>query len=633
MKERITVLLIEDNPGDAELIRVLLSDARQAEFQFIWVSRLADALDRLADNEIQLALVDLGLPDSSGIDTLRKLKKAAGGIPIVVITGSDDEETGMTALREGVQDYLIKGRFSGDLLARVLCFALERHQAQEQLRESEVRMRTILDAMDDMIILQDTNLKIIWLNQAACSSAGLAREEMIGKYCFESLQGRTDVCQNCPVEQSIRTGLTQTDTRANNKGRTLFLKGCPVTDNAGKTIGAVEVAVDITERLVLEEKLRQAQKMESIGLLAGGIAHDFNNILSAIIGYTELAQQPNLSGEVLNNYSTNVLKSGHRAKNLVYQILAFSRQAESKFIPVKMSLIIKEALKMLRASLPTTISMEQKFSVDGYVMGDLTQIHQVIMNLCVNAHHAMREKGGKLSVSIEEDDMAVIPDVLSLPTRSGLYLRVVVADTGTGMEECVRNHLFEPYFTTKPKGEGTGLGLSVVYGIVKNHSGMIRVESELGKGTTFHLYFPKMAEPALKNPMDDGKEILLGHESILFVDDEATLTDLVKRMLGSLGYRVTTYTDPQESLENFRKHPETYDLVITDMTMPGMTGDNLAREVMAVRPGIPVMICTGFSERMNENQVKAMGVRALLQKPFRIKDLAEQIRRAIDCKR
>ncbi len=630
MKERITVLLIEDNPGDAELIQVLLSDARQAEFQFIWVSRLADALDRLADNEIQLALVDLGLPDSSGIDTLRKLHKAAEGLPIVVITGNDDEETSMIALREGAQDYLIKGRFSGDLLARVLCFALERQQAQEQLRESEVRMRTILDAMDDIVILQDTELKIIWSNHAVCDYAGLAREEMIGRYCFEVLYGRSDVCPNCPVAQAIQSGMTQTNTRVNQKGRTLFLKGCPVADQTGKVTGAVEVAVDITERLVLEEQLRQAQKMESIGLLAGGIAHDFNNILSAIIGYTELAQQQNLTGEVLKKYLTNVLKSGDRAKNLVYQILSFSRQADSKFMPVKMSLIIKEALKMLRATLPTTISIDQKFSVDGYVMGDPTQIHQVIMNLSVNAHHAMREKGGKLSVSIEEDDMAVIPHVPSLLTRSGFYLRVVVADTGTGMEERVRKHLFEPYFTTKPKGEGTGLGLSVVYGIVKNHGGMIRVESKVGKGTTFHLYFPKQVEPVLEKPVNNGKEIPLGHESILFVDDEAILTVLMERLLGSLGYQVTAYTDPLEALENFRNYPETYDLVITDMTMPKMTGDILARELMTVRPDIPVMICTGFSERINEDQAKNIGVRAMLKKPFEIKNMAEQIRRVID---
>ncbi len=633
MKEKITVLLIEDNPGDAELIQVLLSDARQAGFQFVWVSRLADALDRLADNMFQLVLVDLGLPDSTGIDTLRKLRKAAEGLPIVVITGNDDEETGMIALREGVQDYLVKGRFSGDFLARVLCYALERHQAQEQLREAELRMRTILDAIDDNIILQDTDLKIVWPNLAACRSAGLAREEMTGRRCFEIMQSRMEVCPDCPVEQAIRSGNTETDMHVNQKGRTLILKGCPVTDLTGKVTGAVEVGTDITERLVLEEQLRQAQKMESIGLLAGGIAHDFNNILSAIIGYTELAQQRDLSGEVLHGYLTNVLKSGHRAKNLVYQILAFSRQAESKFMPVKMSLIIKESLKMLRATLPATISMNQKFPADGYVMGDPTQIHQVIMNLCVNAHHAMRENGGHLSVSIEEDDMAVIPDVSSLPARPGHYLRVVVADTGTGMQEHVLEHLFEPYFTTKPKGVGTGLGLSVVYGIVKNHGGMIRVESKTGKGTTFHLYFPKQAEPVFKKPMDDGNKIPLGHESILFVDDETTLTDLAKRLLGSLGYRVTTYTDPLEALENFRNHPEKFDLVITDMTMPGMTGDILARELMAIRPDVPVMICTGFSERISENQVKSMGVRALLQKPFEKKDLAEQIRRAIDFRR
>lgn len=893
MKKRITVLIIEDNPGDADLIQSLLSEACQAKFQFIIATRLADALVRLEQDEIGMALVDLNLPDSSGLDTIRKLRKSAGGLPLVVITGNDDEETVMATLREGVQDYLIKGRLSGESLERGILYAMERHEAQKQLHESELflrsildaltghivilendgrimstnkawrdfamanhadlgkvmeganylavcesvreheeaavardfaagirsvlagksdffemeypcdspeekrwfvgrvspffsagdrrvvivhdnitsrkqaelesmknlkllnetqqlskvggwdydpasnriiwtdevyrihglskgehdpsdiskniefyapedrkkieqviqqavakgqsydltlrfhaadgrrlwvrtlghaewqdgqikrisgnimdvteskqaqdsllesemRMRTILNAMDDIIILMDMDLKILWPNLAACDAAGLAREEMLGKHCFEVSQARSDVCSGCPVEKAVRSGLTHTDTFVNRKGRTLFLKGCPVTDTAGKIVGAVEVAVDITERLRLEEQLRQAQKMESIGLLAGGIAHDFNNILSAIIGYTELAQQRNLSGDKLNDYLTNVLKSGHRAKNLVYQILAFSRQAESSVLPVKMSLIIKEAIKMLRATLPTTISLKQKFSVDGNVMGDPTQIHQVVMNLCINAHHAMRENGGNLTVGIEEDDMALVPDAPPISTRTGYYLRMVVSDTGTGMEENVRKHLFEPYFTTKPKGEGTGLGLSVVYGIVKNHGGMIRVESEPGKGTTFHLYFPKHADPDPVKPLDNGREVPGGKERILFVDDEDILTLLIKRLLEPLGYHVTVFTDPLEALEHFRHHPDQYDLVMTDMTMPKMASDTLALELMAVRPDIPVMICTGFSERINEDQAKRIGVRALLKKPFEKKHMAEEIRRAID---
>ncbi len=625
MKERITILLVEDSPGDADLIQELLADRRHADFQFVQVSRLAEALAWLAEHETQLILADLGLPDSSGLSTVRALRMVAGRLPLVVISGNDDEETGIAAVREGAQDYLVKGRFTGELLARVIRYALERHKTQDSLLESELRLQTILDAIRDNIMMLDTDLKILWPNQAACFAGGLSREELIGRYCYEVLRGASEPCPTCPVREAIRTGLIQADVSMELNDKIISLKGCPVKDVSGKVVGAVRMSEDITHKLLMEEQLRQAQKMETIGLLAGGIAHDFNNILSAIIGYTELAQQRELTGDKLKDYLSQVQKAGLRAKNLVSQILAFSRRTEARFIPVNLGLVVKETLKMLRPTLPMTISINHAIHEDGLVMGDPTQIHQVIMNLCINAYHAMKAGGGNLFVSLHEEETAEPPHG---PLKA--YLRIDIADTGIGMDENILKRLFEPYFTTKSKGEGTGLGLSVAYGIMKNHDGMIRVESAVGKGTTFHLYFPRLAESGATETSHEKEAVPGKGERILLVDDEEVLTEVMKKLLGALGYQVTVYNDPVEALLEFQKQPDGFDLVITDMTMPEMTGDVLARKLLAVMPGIPLLVCTGFSDQINEDQLRSEGIRAVLQKPLDKYELSLWIRKCLD---
>ncbi|HVO67998.1 MAG TPA: PAS domain S-box protein [Syntrophales bacterium] len=393
--------------------------------------------------------------------------------------------------------------------------------------------------------------------------------------------------------------------------------------------------VDLTERHHMERMLRQAQKMEAIGTLAGGIAHDFNNILTAIIGYSEMALYKGRGDNAIRRDLEQVLKAGARARDLVSQILTFSRQTEHERKPVQIAPIVKEALKLLRSSLPATIEMHQNIAITpdrGIILADPTQVQQILMNLCTNAAHAMRETGGILGVRLSEVDVDASFTSRHTDMLPGRYVALTVSDTGHGMSTTVMERIFDPYFTTKEAGEGTGLGLSIVQGIVKGYGGGITVYSEPGKGSIVNIFLPTIEE-AISSEAELMDELPTGDERILFIDDEKDLADLGKEMLQSIGYDVTTGTNSSEALETFRDKPHAFDLVITDMTMPGMTGLELARELRAIRPDVPIILSTGFSELINEKRVKELGVRELVMKPFTTIRLARIIRRILDAKK
>ncbi|MDJ0782332.1 MAG: response regulator [Desulfosarcinaceae bacterium] len=382
-------------------------------------------------------------------------------------------------------------------------------------------------------------------------------------------------------------------------------------------------------RARLETRLRQTHKMEAMGTLAGGIAHDFNNILSAIFGYAELAQSALLPDDPSQPFILEVIKAGERARELVRQILAFSRQTELEVKPVQLAAVVEDTLRLMRASLPTTIEIHQALETKALILGDPSQIHQVLMNLCTNAGHAMQAQGGTLTVSlkhVELDDFynRTYPDL-----KPGPYVQLSVSDTGHGMRPQVLERLFDPFFTTKPKGEGTGMGLAMVHGIVQELDGVIDVYSEPGKGSSFNLLFPaierRTAPETRTTPHLPG-----GTERILIVDDEVTLTDLGRRLLESLGYTVKTFNDPLAAFAYFEREAQGIDLVLTDMTMPGLTGDQLAQKMMAVRGDIPIVLCTGFSINIDEERAKDMGIRAFINKPILRGDLAAVIRRVLD---
>jgi len=404
-----------------------------------------------------------------------------------------------------------------------------------------------------------------------------------------------------------------------------------VQDLRGVIINHLFILQDVTHEMRLEQQLRQSQKMEAIGTLAGGIAHDFNNILTAIIGYTDMAQRRLSKGETPDHDLEQVQKAGSRAKDLVNRILTFCRQGEQEWKPLQISLIIEEALKLLRYTMPATIEIRQHIDTapaTDTVLGDPTQIHQVLMNLGTNAAHAMRAAGGLFSVTLtdfEVDDTlaAACPELVP-----GLFVRLTVSDTGHGMEQSVKERIFDPYFTTKNVGEGTGMGLAVVQEIVKNHGGMITVYSEPGQGTVFQILLPKFTAD-MKPVETDDEHPAGGGERVLFVDDEAMLADLGRTLLESLGYQVKVTTDSREALKLFLEAPHDFDLVITDMTMPGYTGNELAREMLAIRPEIPVILCSGFSDLINEKKAKELGIREFIMKPYNVKSLDNCIRKVL----
>jgi len=404
-----------------------------------------------------------------------------------------------------------------------------------------------------------------------------------------------------------------------------------VRSSTGQIAYMEGTASDITDGKLLRAQLDQALKMQAIGTLAGGIAHDFNNILAPIIGYTELSLNMVSQDPRLSHNMRQVLLSANRAKDLVRQILTFSRKTERGNKPVQVSLIIKEALKLLRSSLPSTIDIRQSVhpdAVQSTTMADPTQIHQVLMNLCTNAGHAMRAKGGTLSITLDNVENGPGVGRETPDMGPGPYLKLSVADTGHGMDEAVRQRIFDPYFTTKGPDEGTGLGLAVVYGIVKNLSGAIAVSSKPGEGAVFDVYLPRAQ--TIRAP-STGLPALLptGHGRVLVVDDEKSIVDMIMDMLDTLGYEaVPRYSSP-DALEAFRARPESFDLVITDMTMPHLTGIDLARQILMIRPHIPIIRCTGFSEALDENKIKRLGIKKLLMKPVSMRDLAVTVNKIL----
>lgn len=436
---------------------------------------------------------------------------------------------------------------------------------------------------------------------------------------FLRIQAEKGVVENYEIERYRRDG----------KKIWVSVTSRAVRDDAGRISYLEGTVKDITLQKILERQLADAQKMDAIGKLAGGIAHDFNNILASIVGYTEMAiDEPD--DALRENYLNQSLRSSDRAKNLVRQILTFSRHREHEKKSVDMVKIVRESLRMLRSALPTTIDIRQEIAAGPKtVYADQVQMQQVIMNLCTNSAHAMGEKGGLLKVGLYNMDISDGNFEPMDNIRPGSYVVLEIEDTGHGIDRSIIDRIFDPFFTTKEVGQGTGLGLSVVYGIVKDHEGTVRVTSDPEKGTIFRIYLPYEEEPGIADTPDYG-EIPGGTEHILFIDDDADLLVLGRRMLESLGYKVTTVEDGIKALALFREHPEAFDLVVTDMTMPGMTGTDLAIALLETRSDLPVILCTGYSDHINEDKAKRLGIGAFMMKPIVKRTFAEAVRELLD---
>ncbi len=514
----------------------------------------------------------------------------------------------------------------------------ERKKSQKALIDSHVRFLMVLDSIDADIYVSDLETyEVLLTNRHMRESFG---EDLVGKTCYQVFRNETVPCSHCTNDKLL-------DFDGSPAGVCVWEGKNPITgkwyinyDRAIKWVDGrfvrLQIATDITrikdlekESLRIQAQLQQAQKMEAIGTLAGGIAHDFNNILSAVIGYTEIALADISEGTSQHRNLQEVLKAGSRARDLVKQILTFSRQTEQELKPVQINQIIRETLKLLRASLPTTVKISHDIQSDAAVLADPTQIHQVIMNLFTNAAHAMRATGGQLKIDLT-DVLLGGNFIEQHPYLSpGAYVKLTVTDSGHGMEKAILDRIFDPFFTTKDRGEGTGMGLAVVLGIVKSHGGTITVDSEPEKGSTFNVFLPIIMQE-VDHDIRSKEPVPTGTERILFIDDEKSLVDLGQQILERLGYDVTIRTSSVEALELFMEQPDKFDLVITDMTMPNMTGDDLAARLMNIRADVPVILCTGYSERISRERAHELGIKEFILKPIVMRELAKTVRGVLD---
>jgi PAS domain S-box-containing protein len=516
----------------------------------------------------------------------------------------------------------------------------QQKRAERKILQSEKRFRDLFNSISDLIYTHDLDGRFLSLNPTMEKLLGYEHDELIGHKPSEIM--KTDLAPAFETEY-----LKQLKTEGYQEGVTIYFKksgekvyveyrstmvypddGPPYISGIGR---------DVTERILserkvnkLQEQLTQAQKMEAIGTLAGGIAHDFNNILFPMFGYLEMMLEDISQDNPLRSYLEEVFNGARRARDLIKQILTFSRQSDHERKPLEVQRVIKEALKLIKSTLPSTIDIRHEIQEDcGLVVADPTHIHQIVMNICTNAYHAMEESGGQLAITLKEVELSA-EDLKDPAMNPGPHACLKVSDTGPGMEQNIIDRIFDPYFTTKKEGKGTGLGLAVVHGIVKSHGGHISVSSKRGKGTVFEVYLPRIKKQKETTKIETDMPLQKGDERILLVDDQDLIVQMEKQMLERLGYHVTARISSIDALEAFRIQPDKFDLIITDLTMPNMTGDKLAEELIKIRSDIPVILCTGFSELISKEKAESLGIKKLLMKPVALKDLSTAIREVFD---
>jgi PAS domain S-box-containing protein len=502
----------------------------------------------------------------------------------------------------------------------------ERRKAEEQL----VRLATAVEQTAEDVTITDAAGVILYVNPAFERLTGYTREEVVGETPRVLRSGVHDAAFYAELWATISGGGTWRGRITNRckDGSQILQEGTisPIRAAGGQIVGYVSSKHDVTRQAGLEVRLAQAQKMESIGRLAGGIAHDFNNILIAIVGFVELLERAQL-GEKLGRYVHGIGEAAWRAADLTKQILTFSRQGSLERKPIELGPVVKEALKLIRAALPASVEIRESLRSELPVAANATQLHQIVVNLCTNAGLSMRERGGLLEVSLCDVEVTSSMTDLCPPLSPGRHVRLGVRDTGCGMADEVRARIFEPFYTTREPGEGTGMGLAVVHGIVESHGGTITVASTPGAGSSFHVFLPSIQAPA--EPAAGATPATPGRERVLFVDDERVQGELARELLGPLGYTVTTATSGQEAIDLVRASPESFDVVVADVMMPGLSGDRLATELGRIQPGLPIVLCTGFSERALELGKRTAGVHELLLKPYSLAELSSALRRAL----
>lgn len=561
------------------------------------------------------------------------IKKIAGFAPVDItgwslgVTQNRDE---IMAPAKSLLDFIVISSVIFFVAAMTAIYFISRKISTPVEKSLEIFNQVILHTSETVVYI-GTDRKIIRINSAVEKLTGYSEHEIIGTVPVFANTNNISADEIWDTLNEGRAWSGRLVVIAKN-GEQLTIESIvlPVLDEKGKIYIFIEIGRDITKELVTEQRLKDARRMESIGILAGGIAHDFNNILAGIFGYAEITLMNLSSPERVQGNIREILNASQRARDLVNQILAFSRKTETELRPVKPKNIIKEALSFLRASIPSAIEIQDSISSDSVIMGDPSQLHQVIVNIFTNAAYSMKSASGLISVTMYDMDVDREYTIKHPGLKPGKHVMIKISDTGCGMDSYTMEHIFDPFFTTKPPGEGTGLGLSVVHGIIKNLKGVVTVYSEPGKGTVFNIIIPAIVSGGLETESVEIEKYIGGTERVFLVDDETMIIDSIRTILSNLGYTVTSFSDGRHALEYFRKNPLDFDVVITDYTMPSISGIELTRNIKSVRGDIPVILNSGYVDKKLEEEALEAGVTLFIKKPVMTGELAVLLRKILD---
>ncbi len=633
MSDRHRVLLVEDNSGDAWLIREMLQSASVEPIEVETAERLADGLRLLGSQSFDAVLLDLGLPDSRGLETFTRLSAESPGTPVVVMTGNDDLMLALRAVQAGAQDYLVKGQVQGNVLARSVRYAVERKRAEAALRESERKYKHFFEQDLAGHYVSTADGKVTACNAAFARILGYGSAgEAIGAdlvSCYAGPEARAEFLRR--LQADGRAERMEIELRRKDGSAVAVIESAVAVRDARGGLQEIHgFLIDDTERKRVEAEFRQAQKMEAVGRVAGGVAHDFTNLLSVIIGYAELLQQRLPEDHPHRGKLDQIRSAADRGVELTRQLLAFSRKQALQPRALELNRVVREMGGMLRRLIGEDIALVTNLCDEaGLVMADPGQLEQVIMNLVLNARDAM-PCGGTLTIATaqrKQEGARPHPGM-----GHGPLLELSVRDTGCGMDRETLARVFEPFFTTKEAGKGTGLGLATVYGVVKQSRGHVTVESAPGQGTTFRIWFPLVGEEARERPARAQEPAPKGgSETILLLEDDAWLRSMAQEALEGAGYQVLSAACPEEGRSLALAHGETIDLLLSDVIMPGMNGPDFATELIALRPQLRTLYMSGYTdEGLARRGVAAAGAN-LLQKPFTPEDLLREVRAALDC--
>ena len=646
------ILIVDDDPRMCESLTALLSNQH---YVLKSCNSGSKAKEYLSNDYFDLVLLDIFIPDMNGYQIIDYINEKNYDTLVIVISGHTSIESAIKFIKKGAYD-CIRKPFEPEKLLITIKNGLDHKRLKseneiisEKLIRTENRYRYLVQNSPDIIYMLDSQGNFQFISDAVERLLGFPTDQLIGKH-YTTITHKDDFEKAKWTFNERRTGDRATSQKelrlsvcyqngrhraCNGRYLTFELKsngiyGHPFKKMEKIFIGTHGVIRDISGRKLLESKLKQAYKLEAIGTLSGGIAHEFNNILGVILGNAQLALTDVPPDNPAHHNLEEVEKASLRARDVVMQLLSYLRKVDYQKKLMRAVPIVEETIKFLRSTIPSGIDICQNMqATTDTILADPTQIHQLMLNLGTNAAHAMEDDRGVLKIEIinvklGQESVYIDPDLVP-----GNYVKIAVSDTGQGISPEIIEYIFDPFFTTKDVGKGTGMGLSVVQGIVKTHKGAIKVNSELGRGTTFSVYFP-VAQNKVVNNAGPIEELLTGNETILFIDDEVLMVNIAKQILERLGYVVETKTNPVDALELFRSNPSRFDLVISDMAMPQMNGDKLVKELLAIRSEMPIVLCTGFSEKVSAENANKLGIRAFAMKPLAVDDFARVVRNALD---